>query len=72
LARGIGTDLYGYLIEEIRKKNFHSLIAAIALPNDASIVFHEKLGFKKVGQFVEVGWKFDRWIDVGYWELLFD
>jgi len=72
LGRGIGTDLYGHLIEAIRKKNIHSLIAAIALPNEGSIALHEKLGFEKVGQFLEVGWKFDHWIDVGYWELIFD
>lgn len=72
LGLGIGTDLYRHLIEEIGKKNIHSLIAAIALPNEVSIALHEKLGFEKVGQFVEVGRKFERWIDVGYWELLFD
>lgn len=72
LGRGIGTDLYGHLIEAIRQQQMHSLIAGIALPNDASIALHEKLGFVKVGQFLEVGWKFDHWIDVGYWELLFD
>ena len=71
-GQGIGTDLYGHLIEAIRKKNIHSLIGAIALPNDGSIALHEKLGFRKVGQFVEVGWKFDHWIDVGYWELILD
>jgi phosphinothricin acetyltransferase len=34
------------------------------------VALHEKLGFVKIGQFKEVGWKFDQWIDVGYWELL--
>jgi phosphinothricin acetyltransferase len=72
LGQGIGTVLYGHLIEEIRRKNIHSLIAGIALPNEASIALHEKLGFEKVGQFVEVGWKFGHWIDVGYWELVFE
>jgi L-amino acid N-acyltransferase YncA len=72
LGQGIGTELYRHLIEAIRTKNIHSLIAAIALPNEASIALHENLGFKKVGQFLEVGWKFDHWIDVGYWELIFD
>ena len=71
LGRGVGTALYSHLIEEIRKNNIHSLIAAIALPNDSSIALHEKLGFEKVGQFLEVGWKFDHWIDVGYWELIY-
>jgi len=72
LGQGFGTKLYRHLIEAIRTINIHSLIAAIALPNDASIALHENLGFKKVGQFLEVGWKFDHWIDVGYWELIFD
>jgi phosphinothricin acetyltransferase len=44
-------------------------MGCITLPNDASIRLHEKLGFEKVGHFKEVGYKFDNWIDVGYWEL---
>jgi phosphinothricin acetyltransferase len=40
------------------------------LPNAASIALHDKLGFVKIGHFKEVGWKFDRWVDVGYWELV--
>ena len=48
----------------------HSVIGGISLPNEASVRLHEKLGFKKIGQFDEVGYKFDRWIDVGYWQLL--
>lgn len=72
LGRGIGTELYRYLIDAIRNQKIHSLIAAIALPNHASVALHEKLGFEKIGHFREVGWKFDQWIDVGYWELIFD
>jgi phosphinothricin acetyltransferase len=72
VGRGVGTELYRHLIDDIRAQNIHSLLAAIALPNDASVALHEKLGFEKVGQFREVGWKFDQWIDVGYWELIFD
>lgn len=71
MGRGVGTELYGHLIADIRARNMHSLIAAIALPNEASVALHEKFGFEKVGQFKEVGWKFDQWIDVGYWELIF-
>lgn len=72
VGHGVGTELYGHLIDDIRTRNIHSLLAAIALPNEPSVALHEKLGFEKVGQFREVGWKFDRWIDVGYWELIFD
>jgi phosphinothricin acetyltransferase len=45
------------------------VIGGIALPNEASVGLHEKLGFRKAAQFTEVGLKFGRWIDVGYWEL---
>ncbi len=70
-GNGFGAKLYKPLLDDLRSKNFHSVIGGIALPNEQSRMFHEKLGFKKVAHFSEVGFKFDRWIDVGYWELLF-
>ena len=69
-GRGIGSRLYGALIDELRVRGAHCIIGGIALPNPASIALHEKLGFVKIGQFHEVGLKFGRWVDVGYWELL--
>lgn len=68
-GKGLGTALYGALIERLRAAGFHMVIGGIALPNPASIALHEKLGFEKVAQFSEVGFKFNRWTDVGYWEL---
>jgi L-amino acid N-acyltransferase YncA len=68
--RGLGTALYQALIAELKSRNVHCVVGGIALPNDASIALHEKLGFSKIGQFEEVGWKLGRWIDVGYWELV--
>ena len=68
--RGLGTELYTRLISDLRKKRFHGVVAGIALPNPASIALHEKLGYEKVAQFREIGLKFNRWIDVGYWELI--
>jgi len=44
-------------------------MGGISLPNSASQKLHEALGFKKVAHFEQVGWKFKKWIDVGYWEL---
>jgi L-amino acid N-acyltransferase YncA len=69
-GKGIGTKLYEELFREIWRKDFHAIIAGISLPNETSVKLHEKFGFKKVAHFREVGRKFDRWIDVGYWELL--
>ena len=69
-GRGIGRALYGRLLEEIRARRMHTVIGGIALPNAASIALHERLGFRKVAHFEQVGYKQDRWIDVGYWQLL--
>ena len=69
-GRGIGTRLYSALLEELKVRSIHCVIGGVALPNPASIALHEKLGFSKVGHLTEVGRKFGRWIDVGYWELI--
>ena len=69
-GQGRGRKLYQALIEQLRQTPIHVLIAGIALPNDASVALHEKVGFKKIGQFEEVGSKFDQFIDVGYWQLI--
>jgi L-amino acid N-acyltransferase YncA len=68
--RGLGTKLYTALIDALRPTKTHALIGGIALPNAGSVALHEKLGFQKIAHFKEVGWKFDQWIDVGYWELI--
>tara|TARA_B100002003_G_scaffold251997_1_gene299997 strand:- start:6429 stop:6920 length:492 start_codon:yes stop_codon:yes gene_type:complete len=67
---GRGTRLMKALIDEIRKTPIHVLIAGVALPNEASVALHEKLGFRKIGQFEEVGSKFGGKVDVGYWQLI--
>ena len=68
-GQGLGTLLYRALIERLRDSGYHLTIGGIALPNPASIALHEKLGFEKVAEFREVGFKFDRWTNVGYWQL---
>lgn len=68
--RGMGASLYTPLIAELKARRLHSAVGGIALPNDASIALHEKLGFQKIAHFAEVGRKFDRWVDVGYWQLI--
>jgi len=69
-GRGIGSQLYKELLDNLRLRSMHSVIGGIALPNQASIALHEKSGFEKVAHFKEVGRKFNQWIDVGYWELI--
>lgn len=69
-GQGIGLRLYSALIDATRKASMHSMVGGIALPNEPSVRLHERLGFRKVAHFEQVGYKLDRWIDVGYWQLL--
>lgn len=66
-GRRIGTLLYGALLEGLEALPLHRVVGIIALPNPASVALHERLGFQKVGGIPEIGRKFDRWIDVGWW-----
>jgi phosphinothricin acetyltransferase len=69
-GRGVGTKLYQALIDELRRCGFHLVLGGLALPNEPSVRLHERLGFRKAGHMREAGWKFDQWVDVGFWELL--
>ena len=63
--QGFGRALYETLLDRLQEAgNVHVVIGVIAVPNDASVGLHQKLGFKEVGLYREVGRKFDRWIDV--------
>lgn len=70
-GQGVGTLLYRRLLEQLPPAGVHAVIGGIALPNEASIALHERVGFHKVAHLKQVGRKFDRWIDVGYWQFLF-
>src|SRR5262245_47141090 len=67
-GRGVGSLLYGALLPALRERGIHTVIGGIALPNDPSVGLHEKFGFVKVSHFKEVGFKFNRWVDVGHWQ----
>ncbi|MEM7306999.1 MAG: N-acetyltransferase family protein [Planctomycetota bacterium] len=70
-GRGLGTALYAELLERVGAGGAHVAIGGIALPNDASVALHEKLGMRRVALFSEVGFKQGRWVDVGYWQKTF-
>ncbi|MBI5775082.1 MAG: N-acetyltransferase [Verrucomicrobia bacterium] len=69
-GRGIGKLLMPPLIEAAKKRGLHAIIAAIDAANEASLRLHAAFGFEKVGHFKQVGFKFDRWLDVVYLEKL--
>jgi L-amino acid N-acyltransferase YncA len=68
-GRGLGEALYRELIQRLKGLDVHAVVGGISLPNTESVALHEKCGFRKVAHFREVGRKFERWIDVGYWQL---
>lgn len=67
-GRGSGAMLYEALFKRLSVKGIHLAIGGITLPNAASVALHNKFGMKKVAHFEEVGKKFGRWLDVGYWQ----
>ncbi len=69
-GKGYGKMLYSNLIDRLKAQGHHAVIGGMALPNEPSQRLHKILGFNKIGSFKEVGYKFDRWIDVEYWELI--
>ncbi|NVK21101.1 MAG: N-acetyltransferase family protein [Kangiellaceae bacterium] len=68
-GKGLGSRLYKELLNELKQLGYRTAIGGIALPNPASIALHEKMGMEKVAHFKQVGFKFDEWIDVGYWQV---
>jgi L-amino acid N-acyltransferase YncA len=68
--KGLGTQLYEALFLILKDKGIHVAIACIALPNPASVALHEKFNMKKVAHFEQVGFKFNQWLDIGYWQVL--
>jgi len=69
LGKQIGKKMYSELIQQLKTAKYHVLIGGLTLPNDASVKLHEGFGFEKVAHFKEVGYKFDKWHDVGFWQL---
>ena len=70
--QGIGSKLMKNLFENVDMGRFHTIIASIALPNEASVALHEKFGFTRVSYFREIGYKFQQWQDVGHWQLILE
>lgn len=68
LRYGIGRKLYSMLIEILKLQNIINVYGVVTSPNENSERFHENLGFKKLGIFHNTGYKFDRWIDVIWYE----
>jgi phosphinothricin acetyltransferase len=66
-GRGVGRALLSTLLDVLERQGYVAAIGAIALPNDASVALHEKLGFTYAGTYRGVGFKLGEWLDVGLW-----
>ncbi len=67
-GQGIGRALYHRLFEILGGEDVHMIYSGITLPNDASLALHRAFGFSEIGTFHEVGYKFDRYWDVIWFE----
>ena len=71
-GKHIACALYSVLFEILKFQGITNLLAGVTIPNPASIRFHEKLGFSKIGEYTAVGYKQGKWHNVGWWELNFN
>lgn len=69
-GNGIGSLLLKELIELAKNQNLHTMIGVIDSENHGSIAFHQKLGFEIVGHIKQTGFKFDRWLDSIFMQIL--
>jgi len=68
IGKGFGRTLYAKLLESVKGHGFREVIGVIALPNPQSFALHQALGFTEIGVLKRVGYKFERYIDVGIWQ----
>lgn len=69
-GKGVANLLMPPLIDAAKKNGLHAIVAGIEASNDASILLHKKFGFVEVAHFKEVGFKFGKWLDLKFLELI--
>jgi L-amino acid N-acyltransferase len=69
-GRGIGRTLLEAVVAEARGRGLHVMVGGIDSANTASIALHRRLGFTPAGTIREAGWKFGRWLDLEFWQLV--
>ena len=68
--RGIGTELVRAVVDEARARDLHVVMAGITADNDVSLRLHERLGFREVAHIPQVGYKFGKWLDLKFLQLV--
>lgn len=68
--RGIAKILLQQLIDDVRQKPIHTIIAGIDADNSGSIILHQQFGFEETAHFKQVGYKFGKWLDLKFFQLI--
>ena len=68
-GKGIGSELYAALFSIMKTQGYRNVYAGITMPNEASEKMHQRSGFEKFAEYKNVGCKFGRWHNVGWWRL---
>lgn len=71
-GKGVGLLLMQELIAAARQQEYHVMVGGIDLTNHGSIALHEKLGFTHAGTIRQAGFKFGRWLDLGFYQLILE
>jgi phosphinothricin acetyltransferase len=71
-GRGLGRLLMQHLIDRAREQQYHVMVAGIDMENSASIALHRALGFEPAGTIRQAGFKFGRWLDLGFFQLVLE
>ncbi|NKI30439.1 GNAT family N-acetyltransferase [Croceivirga thetidis] len=69
-GKGVGKELLSKLIELAKDSGFHTMIAGVDGSNEKSYEFHKNFGFEEIGTFKEIGFKFNKWLDLRFLQLL--
>jgi phosphinothricin acetyltransferase len=67
---GIGKALYIKLFEALKKQGFYNVFGGVSLPNEASVKLHQRLGFKEIGVYENIGYKFGKWHSTKWFQLV--
>ena len=71
-GRGIGRTLLEGIVQEARRRELHVLVAGIDTGNTPSIALHRAVGFQPCGTVRQAGFKFGRWLDLEFWQLVLE
>lgn len=71
-GHGLGAQIMQALLSAAKAQDVHAMVGAIDASNAGSIALHERLGFKHVGTLPQVGFKFGRWLDLAFYQLLLE